>query len=166
MLGSGLASSWLRLDPGFCSPTRTANLSIVPHSGHTGQRRNDHSHPTSRVTALLPPQVGCVLPCHLRGGRDRIAHRGVSATERKRVVSIEAFHFSAIGGTMRGMSKRRIVFYVALVAAYPFFVWAELRELQRDGTLSDGWWGYAEAALCASPDLIVPYIVSLPVKRW
>ena len=52
---------------------------------------------------------------------------------------------------MQGMSKRRIAFYVALVAAYPFFVWAELRELQRDGTLSDGWWGYAEAALCAQP---------------
>ncbi len=67
---------------------------------------------------------------------------------------------------MRGMSKRRIAFYVALVAAYPFFVWAEVRELQRDGTLSDGWWRYAEAALCTSPALIVPYIVSLPVKRW
>ena len=64
-----LALAWLRLDPGFCSPTRTANLSIVPHSANTGQRRNDHSHPTPRVTDRFPPQVGCALPCDLRGKR-------------------------------------------------------------------------------------------------
>ena len=81
----GLALAWLRLDPGFCSPTHTANLSIVPHSANTGQRRNDHSHPTSRVTARLPPQVGCALPCDLRGKRicgAAVAKRRVPPSDR------------------------------------------------------------------------------------